>query len=333
MVIPSENIAASAVMVFISLFLPFVATSICLAGKFINAKAYACGFGVFLVSELMIRAPLISALLTDESFRNFAESSLGMVITGALSAGFIEETIKYTAADKLLKNDISYKTALSFGFGGICCEIIAVMGIECISNLITMIVINGNSAESIMSMPGASDVLDKINSITPVNMVFSLITRLSKASFCLAAAVLTMKGVQQKKPFYWFMCVILHSMFNCIMIFINNSYIACGASILFAVIFITFTFISKDEFTVRPASHRTYPSDRDRNRNKSKSRSSSHSSKNYGRNPSAINSKTMMDNLNSGGFGSHHAYPANPDSEFYSGQDIREIYKRNTYRK
>lgn len=330
MVIPSENIAASAVMVFISLFLPFVATSICLAGKFINARAYVCGFGVFLVSELMIRAPLISALLTDESFRNFAESPMGMVITGALSAGFIEETIKYTTADKLLKKDISYKTALSFGFGGICCEIIAVMGIECISNLITMIVINGNSAESIMSMQGASAVLEKINSITPVNMVFSLITRLSKASFCLAAAVLTMKGVQQRKALYWFICVILHSMFNSIMIFINNSYIACGASILFAVIFITFTLISKDEFTVRPASRRTSSSGRS-SRNRTKS--SSHSSKNHGRNPSAINSRTMMDNLNSGGFGNHHAYPANPDSEFYSGQDIREIYKRNTYRK
>lgn len=336
MIIPSENIATAGFIVFISLFIPVLLTSVCLAGKFINPKAYFCGLGVFLVSELLIRNPLISALLTDNSFRIFASSSIGMIMVGAFSAGIIEESMKYAVAGKMLKSEISYKTALSFGLGGLCCEMVSVMGLEYMNNIITMILLNQNSPQTLMNMAGASQVISEINSLTPVNMVFDLITRLCKSAFFLASAVATMKGVQQKKPFYMFVCIMLHTMFNSIFILINNKYVACGAALMLAFIFIAFTLLSKDEFTPRPESRRM-AENRKKNSQRKKSDRNRKNSKGHNHNTTSLNRNNMMENLNANAGGIYNRYspPLNSESEnnYYQGQDVREIYRRNMYRK
>lgn len=293
-IIPSVNIMTAGVIVFVSLFLPFIITSVCLAGKFINAKAYFCGFGLFFISELLFRAPLISALLTDNSFKNFSSTVVGMAVVGGLSAGFIEEIIKYACADKFFKKDISYKTALSLGFGGLCCEMITVLGIDYIKNIVMMIVINSGtySPAELNSIAGAEQVIAQLNSLTPVSMIFDLVARLSKSMFFLCSAVLIMKSVQQKNPLYWFIAVVLHTLFNCVLILIPNEYIANGIVFFMGFMFMMYTILSKDEFIIKKYKKR--PSDK-------------------------IPVKKDI---------------RNTKENYYSqGQDIREIYKRNMDRK
>jgi hypothetical protein len=245
--------------------------------------------------------------------------------------------MKYAVADRMLKSEISYKTALSFGFGGLCCELISVMGLEYMNSLITMILINQNSPQTLMNMEGASQMVSEIKLLTPVNMVFNLLTRLCKATFFLASSVAIMKGVQQKKPFYVFICIMLHTMFNSIFILINNRYVACGASLMLAFVFIAFTLLSKDEFTPRPESKRTAQNRYKSSERKTSDRNRKKSTVRNHHTTASINRNNMMESLNSNiASGNYNRYSSslnsNPEN-YYQGQDVREIYKRNMYRK
>ncbi len=249
--IPSISIVTTGVIVFISLFVPVIVSSICIAGKFINPKAYFYGFGIFALGELLFRAPIISALSTDDSFREFALSTVGLIVVGGVTAGMIDETLKYVCVGKFLKKDISYNTALSFGLGTLCCEFIFVTGVNHIGSLIKMIVISNKSPEEIMNLEGASQLIAEINAVTPVDLIFDLSSGISKAMFTLMASVLIMKGVKQKNPLMWLLCIVLHTAFNCVLILISNQYVANGIAIFLGFMFMMYTILSKDEFEVR----------------------------------------------------------------------------------
>lgn len=378
--IPSVNVMTAGIIVFFSMFLPFVLTSIGFAGKFLDSKAYFCGFGVFLFSELLLRAPVISALLTDESFKNFTSTMGGLALVGGLSAGLIEDTAKYAAAGKFLKNDISYKTAISLGFGSLCCEIIFVLGFKYIGTLITMLVINNGSYSNtnLMNIQGTSQVIAAMNSISPVSMVFELAARISKGMFFLCSGTLIMKGVQQKNPLFWLMSVLIHSLFNCVLLLIPNQYVSHSIALFLGFMFMMYAVLAKDEFlpiqkssgknqnqpvrkrkksTVHKKDDVSYTSLKDtyyqnsgieKVLNKTSKRSIHDRDNNGERDLMAeiakiivekedILSDSNLSELAGRNAGRSQRPPLNDknndNSYSSSGQDIREIYRRNMYRK
>lgn len=252
--IPSVNLMTAGIIVFFALFLPVILTSIGMALKWIDFKGYLCGFAVFLFSELLIRAPIISALLTDSSFKTFASSLAGLAVVGGLSAALIEDTAKYIAAGRFLKNDLSYKTAISLGFGSLCCEIIFVLGFKYIGTLITMIVINSGSYSDtdISNIRGTAQVIAEMTAISPVTMIFELAARISKGMFFLFSGVIIMKAIQQKNLIYWLMSVLLHTLFNCVLLLIPNIYAANCIALFIGFMFMMYSILARDEFAPAP---------------------------------------------------------------------------------
>ncbi len=352
-VIPSVNIVTTAVIVFISLFVPVVVSSVCLAGKFINNKAYFCGFGVFAIAELLFRAPLISAMKTDAAFCEFALTTTGLIVVGGASAGLIDETVKYICAGKILRKEISYNTALSFGLGTLCCEFIFVLGIQYVENLVKMIVIVNSSSAELMNLEDASLVIAQINSVTPTDMIFDLTSGISKAMFTLAAAVLVTKSAKQKTPLFWLLAIVLHTAFNSVLILISNKYIANGIAIFLGFMFMMYTILSKDEFEPQKASEpkgfaehkKSEPRkqvQQKRTRNTAQSQKPQQKRKTVKKisNSSNKKKKKVMHNMFENVILSDESYnftynrKNSPEPTVTSqGQDIRSIYKRNMEQK
>ncbi|MGN0607290.1 MAG: YhfC family glutamic-type intramembrane protease [Oscillospiraceae bacterium] len=370
--IPSVNIMTAGIIVFCSLFLPVILTSIGLAGKFLDTKAYLCGFGVYLCSELLFRAPVLSALLTDASFKAFTCTMGGLALVGGLSAGLIEDTIKYAVAGKFLKNNISYKTAISLGFGSLCCEIIFVLGFKYIGTLITMLVINNGSYSNtnLMNIQGTQQVIAEMNGISPVSMIFELAARISKGMFFLCSGTLIMKGIQQKNPLFWLMSVLIHSLFNCVLLLIPNQYVSHSIALFIGFMFMMYAVLAKDEFTV--SSRHSEVSEK-KKRKKKKTSSQSGLKDTYYQNSGIENllrskennsgkrkadsdtdgerdlmaeiAKIIVENENiladsnlpdtplKKGIRSKKTSYDDDDEYLSPSQDIREIYRRNMYRK
>ena len=160
-------------------------------------KAFALGAAAFVVSQLLIRIPVLQLVLPN--FGWFAVMQLypwryGLFL--GLTAGLAEETARWIAARYLLKGKDTMEHGLAFGLGHGGIEAMLLVGLNMIAGVV-------------MALAGQAELLGA------TGVLVSGAERLSAMAFHVGASLLVMYGVRTgRSTLYWALAVILHGVLD-----------------------------------------------------------------------------------------------------------------------
>ncbi len=151
--IPVSNIIAVAITAFISLALP-VLILILFAVK--NRKqgiiaAWLLGAAGFLVTQICIRLPILSALSAQTWFVKFSQEHLFLYgFSLAFTAGLFELAGRYAVA-RLLRKKLSWNRSLAAGLGHGGIEAMVMVGMAYISNITYILMIQTGTFDAMLA--------------------------------------------------------------------------------------------------------------------------------------------------------------------------------------
>ena len=172
-------------------------------------KAFIWGALAFVVSQLMIRVPILQLVLPN--FGWFAVMQLypwryGLFL--GLTAGLAEETARWIAVRCLLKGKDTLRHGLAFGLGH--------GGIE------AMLLIGPNMAVGVVML------LTGQAALFPADWASVLVAaaeRIFAMAFHVGASLLVLYGVRERKGFrYWVLAVVLHTLVDAAVVILPSRF-------------------------------------------------------------------------------------------------------------
>lgn len=162
-------------------------------------KAFAWGVAAFVISQLLIRVPILQLLLPN--FAWFGAMQLYPWIYGlflGLTAGLAEETARWIALRYLLKGKHTLEHGLAFGLGHGGIEAMLLVGLNMIAGAVMML--TGHAAQ----FPAA-----------PGSVLVAGAERLFAMAFHVGASLLILYGVRTGRGvWYWLLAVVLHGVLD-----------------------------------------------------------------------------------------------------------------------
>lgn len=151
--ISNMTLVGCIVSLFISLLLPIIAISVYSyqhkGGKVVSA--WALGAVGFVVTQLLIRVPLLTALQGMPWFTDFSENhGFLFAFLLAFTAGLFELAGRFVVA-KLLSKNLNYKRSLAAGMGHGGIEAMILVGITYLNNILYIFMINNGTFDTVVS--------------------------------------------------------------------------------------------------------------------------------------------------------------------------------------
>ena len=156
--IPISNALACIVTLCISLILPlgfWIVYGIKNKGQGIWS-AWLLGAAGFVITQVLIRLPILTALSRTDGFLTFSQSH--PVLYGfslAFTAGLFELAGRYAVA-KILQKKLTYRRALAAGLGHGGIEAILITGIAYVSNLVFLVMIQTGGFDATLAQTTAA---------------------------------------------------------------------------------------------------------------------------------------------------------------------------------
>lgn len=212
----------------ISIGLPIVL--LILAKKKLHAKMSALGIGMltFVLFALGLEQVLHSIMLNV-----FGDALTGNVwlyaLYGGLAAGVFEETGRYVAMKFWMEKTLTKENSVMYGVGHGGVEAVLIVGFTCISNLITMFMINSGQLEKSLSVveDGAGKEL-AIQSIsvlwtTPGYQFFLAgVERIAAIALHLCLSYLVYRAVKYGAKKYYFLALGVHFLVNALTLLLKE---------------------------------------------------------------------------------------------------------------
>lgn len=151
--ISSMTLIACFITLFVSLLLPIIALSVLSfknkGGKIISA--WALGAAGFVVTQLLIRVPILSVMQTQPWFLSFSENN-GFLFAFilAFTAGLFELAGRFVVA-KLLSKNLNYTRSLAAGLGHGGIEAMILVGMTYLNNILYIFMINNGTFDAVVS--------------------------------------------------------------------------------------------------------------------------------------------------------------------------------------
>ena len=121
-------------------------------------SAWILGALGFVVTQILIRVPILTALQSQSWFMAFAQSHLFLYAFAlAFTAGLFELAGRFAVA-KLMKKNLTYKRSLAAGMGHGGIEAILLIGMAYINNLVYIAMINNGTFDTIVAEAVAAGV-------------------------------------------------------------------------------------------------------------------------------------------------------------------------------
>ena len=156
--IPISNALACIVTLFLSLILPlafWIVYGIKNKGQGIWS-AWLLGAAGFVITQVLIRLPILTALSRTDGFLTFSQSH--PVLYGfslAFTAGLFELAGRYAVA-KIMQKKLTYRRALAAGLGHGGIEAILITGIAYVSNLVFLVMIQTGGFDATLAQTTAA---------------------------------------------------------------------------------------------------------------------------------------------------------------------------------
>ena len=147
------TLIACFVTLIVTLLLPVIAISVLSfrnnGGKLISA--WALGAAGFVVTQLLIRVPILTAMQNQPWFLSFAENhGFLFAFTLAFTAGLFELAGRFVVA-KLMQKNLNYKRSLAAGLGHGGIEAMILIGITYLNNILYIFMINSGTFDAVVS--------------------------------------------------------------------------------------------------------------------------------------------------------------------------------------
>lgn len=216
--VSSLSIVFMTVSMLISILMPITLVIYFYKKKKISLLAVLIGAIVFVVSQLLLRIPLLTFLGTQEWYKAMSQNITFIAIFLGLTAGLFEEVARYIAMKYFMKNRLSWKNGLAFGIGHGGIEAIILVGMAVLSNLMLSFMINSGVFETIMGAQLAPEAAGQIKSMlvnTPsINFLVAGYERIMAMIIQIALSIVVLYSVKLKKPIYLLYAILLHGVID-----------------------------------------------------------------------------------------------------------------------
>ena len=209
--ISSMTLVGCIVSLFISLLLPVIAISVYSyqnkGGKMVSA--WVLGAAAFVVSQLLVRASILSALQGMSWFTDFSENHVFLyTFTLAFTAGLFELAGRFVVAKLLSSKNLNYNRSLAAGLGHGGIEAMILVGITYLNNILYILMINNGTFDTVINdaLQSGTDVTammqvkDQLINASPVLFFLGGFERILAMTGHVAMSMLVCYGIHIGKP-------------------------------------------------------------------------------------------------------------------------------------
>ncbi len=179
-------------------------------------RAFLCGMLAFGISQLLIRIPLMLAVVPQ-----LPAPVAGFLLSApvaSFSAGLFEETGRLVVMVLLLKQFHRWIDGISFGLGHGGLEAMALMGSSAVGNLVVGVMINTGRWDAVAeALPAGQGemVRQGLASSPPTLFLLSGVERIGAIGLHVGLSVLVLWGVQSShRLLAWTLAVLIHGLAN-----------------------------------------------------------------------------------------------------------------------
>ena len=215
--VPGGSIAGMAISLIISVALPIVLLIVWRKKTGASFSSFCIGAGIFILFALILEQIFHSVML-GLTGTVLKDNGWLYALYGGLAAGLFEETGRFTAM-KFFMKDSDKKNAVMYGIGHGGIEAILVTGLNMISNLVTSMMINAGSLESILAPLGdeRQTLLTQLSALwTEPSWKFYMagMERVSAVMLHIVLSYLVYMAVKNQKIIWYVLSVLLHAAVN-----------------------------------------------------------------------------------------------------------------------
>ncbi|MBR6595303.1 MAG: YhfC family intramembrane metalloprotease [Oscillospiraceae bacterium] len=199
------------VSLFISLLLPVIAISIYSyqnkGGKMVSA--WVLGAVGFVISQLVVRVSILSALQGMPWFTDFSENHAFLyTFSLAFTAGLFELAGRFVVAKLLAAKNLNYKRSLAAGLGHGGIEAMILVGITYLNNILYILMINNGTFDTVVNdallagtdVTAMLQVKDALISTSPALFFLGGFERILAMTGHVAMSMLVCYGIHIGKP-------------------------------------------------------------------------------------------------------------------------------------
>ena len=213
------------------------------------------GAAVFVISQIIIRIPLLSALSTSSWHQQNSSSLIYLLVVYALSAGIFEETGRLIGFRFFRKNHLDWRNAVAFGIGHGGIEAVLLVGMQTVNNLTISLMINSGSFDTLIA-PSLGDqaeqVREALTETPPAHFFLAGVERLAVLPVHIILSVIICLAVAKRKYVLVLLAILLHGLVNTPAVMASpyslSIYVIEGMIIAMSVIAIWAIFRSKRWF-------------------------------------------------------------------------------------
>ncbi len=232
------SLVAMVITLLISIGLPLGLVIFYYRKEKIALIAVFVGALVFIVSQILIRIPLLNFISTMPWYQQMAANLFLIAFFLSITAGIFEEIGRFLGFKFLLKKHLSWKNGVAFGIGHGGIEAIFLTGFTYINNLVYSVMINsGNFDEMLAPQLGPELAAYLKSQLVELPAHVFLLAGLERAFTIfihIALSLVVLLAVTKKKPIYLFYAILLHGAVNFPVVIIPG----LGFNILFAELYL-----------------------------------------------------------------------------------------------
>lgn len=249
--VPISSILGMVLTLLITLVAPIVLWVIIAKRLKGISKAIIAGALGFIISQVIIRIPLLQLISVNESVQQFSVDNKYMfILILAFSAALFESFGRLVVLKILSKNGLSYNGAFGAGFGHGMSEAILLIGLTYINNIVISVMINMNN----LPQGEPYDSYNKIFLETDPALFYAAgIERIMTVLVHIGLTVLLAYMITRKKTIFGFiLCIGIHTVLDFSVVSINsytgNVWISLAVLLAFAVVSLMYIIGIKNKF-------------------------------------------------------------------------------------
>lgn len=223
--ISSATLVTCFFTLFVSLLLPIIAISVLSyrnkGGKMVSA--WLLGAAGFIVTQLLIRVPILTAMQNQPWFVNFSENHLFLFAFAlAFTAGLFELAGRFIIA-KVMEKNLNFKRSLAAGLGHGGIEAMILVGITYLNNILYIFMINNGTFDAVVSEAVTAGVdvsalllvKEQLISASPALFLLGGFERILAMIAHLAMSMIVCYGVYSRQPVKAaLICLGIHTMMD-----------------------------------------------------------------------------------------------------------------------
>ncbi len=190
-------------------------------------KPVFVGALVFIVSQLLLRIPIMNSISQTEFILNISKDPWLYALYLGLSAALFEEIGRLLGFTFALKKNRFWIDAFAFGVGHASAEAISLVGITNINNYLIAEAINNGTADTILaSIPKeqADLIVAQLLDAQFFNIILGGIERVFTLFIHIGLTILVLRTVKKKNPIYLILAIILHTLINMAVVILPQVY-------------------------------------------------------------------------------------------------------------